>query len=96
MTIDASKQEAFVAALSKALGYSYNPRVALSFKYAGSQVKTVTDLINGKGLDAVVDFGTFYGDTKSAIEASGLKVLSIRPGDEALSIETGVYLRPLP
>jgi LysM repeat protein len=86
MTLDASKQEAFVAALSKALGYSYNPRVPLSFKYAGSQVKTVIDLINGEGLDAVVDFGTFYGDAKSAIEASGLKVLSIRPGDEALSI----------
>ena len=87
LTIDASGQEAFVSRFVKAMGYSYEPRVPFSFDYAGFQVETTTNIIHGeKALDVVVDFGTFYGDAKSAIEAGGLKVVSIRPEDEALNI----------
>jgi LysM repeat protein len=87
LTIDTSNQEIFVVEFVKAIGYSYNWNVPLSFQYAGSQVQTVTDLIHGAdGLDVVVDFGDFFGDTKSAVEAAGLKVLSVRPEDEVPSI----------
>ncbi|MBW2020867.1 MAG: LysM peptidoglycan-binding domain-containing protein [Deltaproteobacteria bacterium] len=89
--LDARSQETFVVEFVEAIGYSYNRRVPLSFQYAGCQVQTVTNLIHGdNGLDAVVDFGTFYGEAKSAIEAGGLKVLTIRPGDEALTIAQNI------
>ena len=87
LTIDASGQEAFVSGFITAMGYSYEPRVPLTFDYAGVQVATTANIIHGENaLDVVVDFGTFYGDAESAIEAGGLKVVSIRPEDEALTI----------
>ena len=87
LTIDASDQEAFVSGFVTAMGYSYEPRVPLTFDYAGVPVETTANIIHGENaLDVVVDFGTFYGDAESAIEAGGLKVVSIRPEDEALTI----------
>ena len=70
-----------------ALGYSYDPRVPLSFDYAGFQVQTTANLIYGGRLaDLVVDFGTFYGEAKSAVEAGGLRVLSIKPDEDYVTI----------
>ena len=87
LTIDASGQEAFVSGFVTAMGYSYERRVPFSFDYAGVQIETTTNIIHGENaLDVVVDFGTFYGDAKSAIEAGGLKVVSIKPEDKALTI----------
>lgn len=85
--IHASGQEAFVYGLVTAMGYSYEPQVPLTFDYAGFQVETTSNIIHGENaMDVVVDFGTFYGDAESAIEAGGLKVVSIRPEDGALTI----------
>jgi|GEM_PF-2744628 len=90
-TIDGSGREAFVSGLVRAIGYSYEPGVPLSFDYAGFQIQTTANLIyGGDGLDIVVDFGTFYGDAKSAIEAGGLNVLSIRPDDDLLTIAKNI------
>ena len=87
LSIDGSGQEAFVSGFVRGLGYSYDPRVPLSFDYAGFQVQTTANLIYGGRLaDLVVDFGTFYGEAKSAIEAGGLKVLSIRPDEDLVTI----------
>lgn len=89
--LDARDQETFVAEFVRATGYTYDPHVPLSFYYAGLQVQTTADLIRGgNGLDTVVDFGTFYGEAKSAIESGGLKFLSIRPEDEALTIAKNI------
>ncbi|OEU52697.1 MAG: hypothetical protein BA861_05085 [Desulfobacterales bacterium S3730MH5] len=85
--LDAQDHETFVAGFVKTTGFSYYPNMPLSFNYAGCQVQTAANLIcGGAGPDRVVDFGTFYGEAKSAIEAGGLKVLSIRPEDKALTI----------
>ena len=87
LSIDGSGQEAFVSGFVRGLGYSYDPRVPLSFDYAGFQVQTTANIIyGGKTVDLVVDFGTFYGEAKSAIEAGGLKVLSIRPDEDFVTI----------
>jgi hypothetical protein len=87
LSIDGSSQEAFVSGFVSALGYSYDPRVPLSFDYAGFQVQTTANLIYGGRLaDLVVDFGTFYGEAKSAVEAGGLKVLSIKPDEDLVTI----------
>ena len=86
LTTDAG-QEAFVSGFVTAMGYSYESRVPLSFDYAGVQVETTANIMHGENaLDVVVDFGTFYGDAKPAIEAGGLKVVSIKPEDDALTI----------
>jgi LysM repeat protein len=85
--IDGSSQEAFVSGFVSALGYSYDPHVPLSFDYAGFQVQTSANLIYGGRLaDLVVDFGTFYGEAKSAVEAGGLRVLSIKPDEDLVTI----------
>jgi hypothetical protein len=87
LSIDGSSQEAFVSGFVSALGYSYDPRVPLSFDYAGFQVQTSANLIYGGRLaDLVVDFGTFYGEAKSAVEAGGLRVLSIKPDEDLVTI----------
>jgi hypothetical protein len=87
VSIDGSSQEAFVSGFVSALGYSYDPRVPLSFDYAGFQVQTTANLIYGGRLaDLVVDFGTFYGEAKSAVEAGGLRVLSIKPDEDYVTI----------
>jgi len=89
--LDARDQETFVVEFVRASGYTYDPHVPLSFYYAGLQVQTTANLIRGgNGLDIVVDFGTFYGEAKSAIEAGGLKFLSIRPEDEALTVAKNI------
>jgi len=76
-----------VSGFVRALGYSYDPRVPLSFEYAGFQVQTTANLVYGGRLaDLVVDFGAFYGEAKSAVEAGGLKVLSIKPDEDLLTI----------
>jgi len=93
LTIDALDQEAFVSGLVGAMGHSYEPDVPLSFDYSGFQVETVANIIHGENaLDVVVDFGTFYGDAKSAIEAGGLRVVSISPEDESLAIISNVLM----
>ncbi len=87
LAIDGSSHEAFVYKLVEQMGYSYEPSVPLSFDYAGFEIETTVNLIYGKNsLDIVVDFGTFYGEAKSAIETGGLKVLSIKPDDRFLTI----------
>jgi hypothetical protein len=86
-TIAASNQETFVAEFVKAIGYSYDRDVPLSFQYANFQVQTTANLMHGEdSLDVVVDFSTLYGDAITAIEKGGLKVLSIKAEDDALSI----------
>lgn len=88
---DAADQVAFVAAFARAIGYSYDRHVPLTFRYAGIQVHTMTDLLHGRdGTNAVVDFGTLYGESRSAIEATGLRVICIKPEDRALEIARNV------
>jgi hypothetical protein len=87
LPIDGSGQEAFVSGFVKALGYAYDPRVPLTFDYAGFQVQTTANLVyGGESVDVVVDFGTFFGEAKAAVEAGGLKVLSITPDEDLITI----------
>jgi hypothetical protein len=87
LALDGSSPEAFVTGFVKALDFFYEPQVPLSFEYGGFQVETTANIIYGKdGSDVVVDFGTFYGDAKAAIEAGGMNVLSIQPDEELFAI----------
>jgi LysM repeat protein len=91
LTIAASKQETFVAEFVKAIGYSYDQGVPLSFQYANFQVQTTANLMHGEdSLDVVVDFGTLYGDAITAIQKGGLKVLCIKVEEDALGIARNI------
>jgi hypothetical protein len=90
-TIDGSCQETFVSTLAKAMGYSYDPGVPLSFEYSGYPIETAANIIYVEnGSDIVVDFGTFYGEAKSAVEAIGVKVLSLEPQEDLLVIAKSI------
>jgi hypothetical protein len=92
VTLETSGPEAFIAALTDAMGYYYEPHIPLSFDYAGFQVETTVNIVHGKGgMDVVVDFGTFYGDAVSSIEKGGLKVVSVDSGDGYLSIAIDLF-----
>ncbi len=86
-SVDGSGQEAFISGLVSAMGYYYEPQASISFDYAGFQVETTANIVYGRGgRDVVVDFGTFYGDARSAIEKGGLKVFSIKYDDELFAV----------
>jgi LysM repeat protein len=88
---DASDQVTFINEFARAIGFTYDRLVPVTFHYAGFQVDTAMDTIHGKdGFDAIIDFGTLYGDSKSAIEATGLRVVSIKPEDPAMAIAQNV------
>jgi hypothetical protein len=85
--LDGSGQEAFVSGFVQAMGFFYAPRSSVSFEYAGFEVHTVGNLVYGAmDLDVMVDFGTFYGDARTAIEAGGVKVLAIKPEESLPAI----------
>jgi hypothetical protein len=85
--IQAGQPKAFVAALAAAMGLSYSTGVSISFPYCGMQIPAVTNLITTQaGRSILVDFGDFYGDAISAIEHSGLPVVSIRGEEPRRSI----------
>lgn len=87
LTIETSGAEAFVSALTAAMGYYYEPQVSISFDYAGFQVQTSANIVYGKGgTDVIVDFGTFYGDAVSSIEKGGMKVVSVGRDDKFMEI----------
>jgi hypothetical protein len=85
-------QEAFVSALTEAMGYYYEPQIPISFDYAGFQVETAANIVYGKtGTDVIVDFGTFYGDAATSIERGGVKVVSVGFDDAFTGIAKDLF-----
>lgn len=61
-------------------GLRYQEQVEISFPYAGFQVKARASLLSlGRGRELLLDFGDLQGDAISAISATGLPVLQLRP-----------------
>jgi hypothetical protein len=90
-TIDGSGQEAFVSGFVRAIGYSYDPYSPIPYYYSGFHGKTTANFIRGgKGSDIVVDFGTVSDDEQSDVEATGVKVLSVKPDDELSTIAKNI------
>ncbi len=77
-----TSQKDFVQTLARTLGFTYAPKVSITFPYAGIQVKAYADLIStGKGQEVLVDFGDLYGDAVEAIGKTGLNVVQITAED---------------
>ena len=82
--IDFSDHKTFVKNLLTAMNYNYTQNVAITFPYAGIQIKALSNLIsssNGKLL--LVDFGDLYGDAIIAIKKTGLDIIQINNKDNA-------------
>ncbi|MCJ8502083.1 LysM peptidoglycan-binding domain-containing protein [Desulfatitalea alkaliphila] len=80
LTLIPMGQKDFVQRLTRALGYSFVPNVAISFPYAGIQIQAYANLVNSPdGREVLVDFGELYGDAVKAIRQSGLHVVQIAP-----------------
>ena len=90
--IDCSDHKTFVNNLLTAMGYNYAQNVAITFPYAGIQIKALSNLIsssNGKLL--LVDFGDLYGDAIIAIKKTGLDIIQIKEKDSAYKVIEKIF-----
>jgi len=84
VTIDFSNHKTFVNNLLEAIGYNYTQNVAITFPYAGIQIKALSNLISTKdGKSLLVDFGDIYGDAVLSIKKTGLDIIQINNKDNA-------------
>jgi len=61
------------------MGYNYAQNVAITFPYAGIQIKALSNLVStGDGKSLLVDFGDLYGDAIIAIKKTGLDIIQIK------------------
>ena len=80
-------QKDFVHNLARVLGLRYTPNVAISFPYAGIQVKAYANLLSaGNQRELLVDFGDLYGDAVTAIRKTGPQIVQITAEDDYLAI----------
>jgi len=84
ITINFSDHKTVVNNLLTAMGYNYAQNVAITFPYAGIQIKALSNLIStGDGKSLLVDFGDLYGDAVLSIKKTGLGVIQINNKDNA-------------
>ena len=92
IAIDFSDHKTFVNNLLTAMDYNYAQNVAITFPYAGIQIKALSNLIsssNGKLL--LVDFGDLYGDAIIAIKKTGLDIIQIKEKDSVYEVIEKIF-----
>jgi hypothetical protein len=83
----AGDQQTFITEFARSMGFTYAPNVAISFPYAGIQVKAMSNLLStGKGSELLIDYGDLYGDAITSIKKTGLRIVQIEVGDRAAEI----------
>jgi len=81
-SIDGSSQKALIATFSQVMGFHYSANTAISFPYAGIQVKALSNLLSfGNGRETLVDFGDLYGDAVNAIRETGMEIIQVSVED---------------
>ncbi|MDI6686796.1 MAG: LysM domain-containing protein [Desulfobacterales bacterium] len=84
VTIDFSDHKTFVNNLMTAIGCNYTQNVAITFPYAGIQIKALSNLVSTRdGKSLLVDFGDIYGDAVFSIKKTGLGIIQINNKDNA-------------
>ncbi|MCK4468647.1 MAG: hypothetical protein KAU60_09875, partial [Desulfobacterales bacterium] len=84
IVIDSSDYKTFVKNLLTAMDYNYAQNIAITFPYAGIQIKALSNLIStGDGKSLLVDFGDLYGDAALSIKKTGLGIIQINNKDNA-------------
>lgn len=81
-TVMASGRRSFVSDLLKAMHYVYTPNVTITFPYAGTEIKAVSNLVNTpEGNPVFVDYGDLFGDAFLTIQKSGFNIIQIEGTD---------------
>ncbi len=92
VAITASGQKEFVKTLARTLGFTYSPKVSITFPYAGIQVEAYANLITaGNDQELLVDFGDLYGDAISALRGTGMMVIQITAEDSYTAIVKKIF-----
>ncbi len=90
--IDFSDHKTFVKNLLTAMGYNYAQNVAITFPYAGIQIKALSNLISTNNVKPLlVDFGDLYGDAIIAIKKTGLDIIQIKEKDSAYKVIEKIF-----
>ena len=92
IVIDFSDHKTFVKNLLTAMDYNYAQNVAITFPYAGIQIKALSNLVsssNGKPL--LVDFEDLYGDAIIAIKKTGLDIIQIKEKDSVYEVIEKIF-----
>lgn len=83
--ISTESPKRFLHQLASALGWGFQENISVSFPYAGIQVNAVSNMLSIDTERAcLVDFGSFAGNSITAIETTGLKVISLKGPFDAL------------
>jgi hypothetical protein len=91
LAIAPTGQKDFVQNLARALQFTYSPNVAVTFPYAGIQIKAYADLVSAPGgREVLLDFGELYGDAIKALRQSGLDVVQIAPDEPYTAVAAKV------
>jgi hypothetical protein len=92
LIINFSDHKTFVNNLLTALGYNYAQNVAITFPYAGIQIKALSNLISTDNVKPLlVDFGDLYGDAIIAIKKTGLNIIQITKKDSAYRVIEKIF-----
>ena len=90
--INFSDHKTFVNNLLTAMGYNYAQNVAITFPYAGIQIKALSNLISTDNVKPLlVDFGDLYGDAIVAIKKTGLDIIQITKKDSAYRVIEKIF-----
>ncbi|MCK4467566.1 MAG: hypothetical protein KAU60_04360 [Desulfobacterales bacterium] len=90
--IDFSDRKTFVKNLLTAMGYNYAQNVAITFPYAGIQIKALSNLVSSSNVKPLlVDFGDLYGDAIIAIKKTGLDIIQIKEKDSAYNVIEKIF-----
>ena len=90
--LDFLDRKTFVKNLLTAMGYNYAQNVAITFPYAGIQIKALSNLVStGDGKSLLVDFGDLYGDAIIAIKKTGLDIIQIKEKDSAYKVIEKIF-----
>ena len=81
-TVMASGRRSFVRDLLKAMDYAYTQNVTITFPYASTEIKALSNLVNTPaGNPVFVDYGDLFGDAFLTLQKSGFNIIQINHTD---------------
>lgn len=85
--VNADGHRQFVIDLLEAMGYSFTRNVAISFPYAGIEVKAMSNLVTTRsGNPLFIDFGDLFGDAFDALANTGFNIIQVTAQDDTRTI----------
>lgn len=86
-TVIASGRRSFVNDLLTAMGYSYTQNVTITFPYAGTEIKALSNLVTTpEGNPVFVDYGDLFGDAFLTIQKTGFNIIQVNHTDNPRQI----------